>query len=345
LRRYAFVPSAASVAIAVIDTDADKIVGTVPLDFVPTQVEVSRELVCLVASDGRSPFLAVIDLQTGAAKRIALPGPANRITLGTSGWLAAVSDLGAGAVSIVDLVKCRVKGTVAQLGAVRDVLFVDQDASLYVAAADESALHVIDVNQVALAGRIPGAGPPGRGVIALARLPNGCRGFALPQGGGPITVLDFEEGTAGAAIDAGPEPAGIYPSGTGAAVFVPDAREPRLAVLRGEGSEPAHFLPAEPGLGPVYSLWLDSVALAPSAARRQVLVYDLDAMQAAGSIALPGQPSRGAVTPDSRKLYLPLTDTRQVLVLDGATRRVLTAIVTPDPPAAVIVPGGSGICH
>jgi hypothetical protein len=75
------------------------------------------------------------------------------------------------------------------------------------------------------------------------------------------------------------------------------------------------------------------------------LVYDLDRPSLAGEIALSGAPVRGAVTADSRKLYLPVAEPPQLVVVDGKTQRVVANIDLPSKPLVAIVAGGWGVCH
>jgi hypothetical protein len=344
IRRYVFVPSAASPVATVIDTDTDRIVGTLHTDIVARQVEVSRELAKLVATDGISAFLSIVDVFGGTTRRIGLAAPAQRLTLGTTGRFLAAADLAGGTITLIDLVNDRVAGTVGSLPKLRDVMFGDKDAALYI-ATEAPAVGVIDIENVKRLRDLPPLRAFASGVAALTRMPNGRRILARPEGGGPIGVLDVERGEAVDEIDAGPGTAGAFPSGTGIYLLVPDNAQATLAVFRTEKLRDPVALRGAPGVTGVYSAWLDSVAFVPSATRQRVLVYDLDAQSLAGEIALSGTPARGAVTADSRKLYLPVLDPQQVVVVDGESRRITATIDLPHVPLAAIVAGGWGICH
>jgi DNA-binding beta-propeller fold protein YncE len=158
-------------------------------------------------------------------------------------------------------------------------------------------------------------------------------------------VLDLEQGKLIAEFDAGTDAAAAVPSGTGTYLLVPNTARPTLAVFRSANLRDPALLKSEAGATSVYTAWLDSVAFVPSEPRRQLLVYDLDAQHLTGEIALPGQPTRGAVTSDSRKLYLPVLDPPAVVVVDGETRQLVATIPLHDTPLAAVVAGGWGICH
>jgi hypothetical protein len=83
----------------------------------------------------------------------------------------------------------------------------------------------------------------------------------------------------------------------------------------------------------------------PSTSEHSVLVYDLDMMRRMDEIVLRGRPGPGAVTPDSRILFLPVLDPPQVVAIDAATRKIAAVFDLAEPPLAALVAGGWGVCH
>lgn len=158
-------------------------------------------------------------------------------------------------------------------------------------------------------------------------------------------MLDLATGRVVGRIDGGPGTTGAVPSGTGEVVLIADPARSTLTVVPRDGAGAPAVLPGTAAMTEVYTAWLDSVAFVADVARGRLLVYDLDRRRANGEVALAGVPGRGAVTSDSAKLYLPLTDQPRLLAVDGQTGRVTAAIDLPGRPAAAIVAGGWGICH
>ena len=234
IRRYVFVPGADVSVTTVIDADADRVVGALQTGIVARQVEVSRELAKLVATDGGSASISILDVFGGTARQLALPAPAQRLTLGTRGRILAAIDLTDGTINLIDLGAEKLTATIANLPALRDVMFGDADILLYIAAEGTGGIGVIDVDSAKLVGQIPTFHPTQAGVATMARLPNGRRVLAAPQGGGPISVLDLEQGKAIGELDAGPDTAAAVPSGTGTYLLVPNTLRPTLAVFRGD---------------------------------------------------------------------------------------------------------------
>ena len=338
--RFVFAPSTERASATAVDVERNRIVGEVPLGMVPRQVLISRTEAKLIGTDGRSAAFTLTDLASATVTSMAVPHAAERLVLGTSGWLLAVADLAGGAITLVDIRRGVALRRITGLPKLHDLLFVDQDAALFVAADGWTSVAVFDVNTAELVRRI---GPLSPGIVAFARTPSGRSVLAIPDGATPPSVVDVASsrivGTLGreAAAD------GVVPSGTGAFLFVPDNKGAQLRVYReGQGASAAD-LRATPGMGAVYSAWLDSVAFVATAA--QILVYDLDELRPDGQLDLRGTPGQGGVTSDSRTLFVPLTSPPGLAVIDCQARRVVATLPLPTPPLAAVVPGGWGLCH
>ncbi|BAS00255.1 hypothetical protein BV133_2661 [Blastochloris viridis] len=342
IQGYVFVPSAETPAISVIDTDTDRIVGTLHIDIVPRQVEVSRELAKLVATDGRAA-LSVLNVSGGALKEIVLPNLAQRLVLGSRGRILAAIDLAAGAIALVDLDTDRVRTKIAGLPPLRDVMFANQDTLIFYAAEGLAGIGMIDVMSGEHVGEIV-LGAIGTEIATLTRTPSDRQALAQPQGGGTIAVLDLERRQAIDHIEAGPGAGPAVPSGTGRVLLIPEPSRQALVVRSERLVQPVRLRGASVVTG-IYTAWLDSVGFVASAALHRLLVYDLDRPSLSGEITLPGTPLRGAVTSDSRKLYLPLMDPPKLMVVDGQSQRVVATIALPSTPLAAIVAGGWGVCH
>lgn len=348
IRRYVYVPSATTPDVTVIDTDTDRIVGALHTGIVARQAVVSRDTATLIATDGQSATASLVNVFTGAARTVALPAQASRLTIGGSGRVVAAIEPRSGTIALIEIGDDYRADTVSTIDGpanLRDAMFGDEDATLYVAAEGLAGVGAIDVATGRVTHQIALLHPSPNGVSALARTPDGRRILAQPRGGGAIGVLDPVAGRAIDEIASGPGAAGMYPSGTGSLLLVPDTARSSLDVFRSTDWREPVLLPGAASVVGVYTAWLDSVAFAPSAGRRGVLVYDLDRMRLADEIALPGTPIRGAVTPDSRALYLPLLDPPVVVAIEGKTGRVAATIDLFGPPLAALIAGGWGLCH
>ena len=75
------------------------------------------------------------------------------------------------------------------------------------------------------------------------------------------------------------------------------------------------------------------------------MIYDLDAMTKVRDIPLNGTAGPGSVTPDGKKLFLPLEDAGEVAVIDAQSRRLTNTIPVGPKPTAAVMAGGYGVCH
>jgi DNA-binding beta-propeller fold protein YncE len=344
--RFIFVPSTEQPIITVVDGDSNEVVGALPIGISPQQVIISRPEAKLIATDGRSRSFVTLDLLNRKIERINLPHRTERLTLGTNGWLLAIADLAGGKITLFDLRGGAVQRTIDSLPPLRDMLFVDQDGYLFVAAEGWTGIAVFDVNTAVLAQWIRPFRSSTRGkIVALARTPNGRTVVIRFENDSPPSIIDVESRHAIAELGQTAATDGVVPSGTGAFLFVPDNEKSTLNVFRGDKPASATILPASTGMGAVYSAWLDSVAFVASTQRRQLLLFDLDKLRPAGTLDLVGIPGQGGVSADSTKVYVPLADPASLAVIDGQSRRVVATVPMPATPLAAVVPGGWGLCH
>jgi DNA-binding beta-propeller fold protein YncE len=344
LSRYVFVLGRDSSGVTVFDSASNAVAANLDIGLVPKQVEISRELSRLVATDGRSQRIVVFDVPTETATTIDLPILAERVTLGTSGWLLAVIDTSGGRVAVVDLIKHRVVTVIDGLAGLSDAMFGGQDALLYVATGASQRISIIDIATGQKTGEINTESDAGNGIRSFARLPDGRRILALPEAGGRISIVDPEGGGLIGVVDGGQTPSSIISSGTGKYLLIPDPTRSTIGIASGDHFRSTAQLSSVEGVSAAYPTWLDSVLFTAGTDRRMA-VYDLDAMRQVDQISLPGVPVTGAVTVDSRTLYLPIRDPAKLLVVDGQTRRVVATLDLPASPLAAIVPGGVGVCH
>ncbi len=61
IRRYVYVPSTTAPDVTVIDTEDDRISGLLHIGIVARQVLVSRDTATLIATDGQSPLVSLVD--------------------------------------------------------------------------------------------------------------------------------------------------------------------------------------------------------------------------------------------------------------------------------------------
>jgi YVTN family beta-propeller protein len=129
-------------------------------------------------------------------------------------------------------------------------------------------------------------------------------------------------------------------------MLVPNNGDRSISVISTESLEVVATLPGAEDMTGINSAWLDTTAFVVSRGENKALVIDLTTMQPAGEIALPGTPETAVTTPDGTKVYVALSESNQVAVIDAATRRVIKLIDgVGEEPWGVTMVGAINYCH
>lgn len=345
VQRYVFVPSRNTPAVAVIERDSDRVVGTIDAGLVPTQIFVSEAVGKLAAGAAADRRLSVVDLKSGERRSIELDFVPQRLLGSADGNLAVAADLSAGTISFIELVRVREVSRITGLPPIRDLLLGADGAFLYVAADGLQGVGVIDIARGKLIAEIPTfAAVPGD-VSGLTRSPSGRMGYAKARDGRSVSLLDLSNFRPLSQLDVGRAATKAYPTGFGGYLVVPDNANRTVTVVATSSLTVAAMLKGLAGMTTVYSGWFDTLALVPSITDRKLLIYDLDQLAAAGEIALPGPPAPGAVTSEGTRLYLAVEGTKQVAVVDLQTKRLMKPINLEFEPLAAIMARSFDICH
>ena len=354
---YVYVPSRASADVAVIDSRTDRLVTRLPVGKVPHQVSVSDVVDKLVASNTADDTISIVDLPTLATRTLRLDHEPEHMELDPTGVLLAVGNIGAGTVSLVSLQDEREVARVAGLFEPHNLTFSPDGALLYVANLGASHVSVIDVASARVIDEIKIAEPPAlaskeapgaefQGIINVTATPDGRLGFAAHGEANELAVIDLRTRAVKKHVPLGELPWRAYSTADGRFMLVPNNGDRTLSVISTATLEVVATLPAAEDVTGVNTGWFETTAFALSRAGRKAVVYDLEAMARVGEIALPGTPETGVTTPDGAKLYVALSDTDQVAVID-IRKRELAKIIdgVGDEPWGTMMTGTVNYCH
>jgi YVTN family beta-propeller protein len=105
-------------------------------------------------------------------------------------------------------------------------------------------------------------------------------------------------------------------------------------------------LPGAEDMTGINTGWFETLAFVIGRADNKLVVLDLVAMEAVGEIALPGTPETGVTSPDGKTLYVALSDTDQVAVIDVRRRELVKTIDdVGDEPWGAVMAGALNYCH
>lgn len=338
--RTLFVTAADSTRITAVDTEDDRVIGTIDLGLQPRRMEASAALAKLVTADAHSRRMTVTELATLSVKSLDVDFTPTRLLISPDGLRLAAGNDDAGIIALFDLLFLRPTGRITGLPPpVRDVIFSGDSQRLFVATRGPEGIAIVDT----VAGRVQGhiKGPP---TATLVRSATGRDGFAKGEGSPVISQIRLDSGAVLGTLPVGAA-ATVFPTGLGRFLLAPDAAAGRLTIAQTQPLAVAAVLDAASGATRVYSAWLDTVAFLPAPGQRKLLVYDLDRLVRVRDIPLDGSPGLGTVTPDGSKLFLPVVETGQLAVIDARTRRLIHTIDVGPRPIAAMMAGSYGICH
>jgi DNA-binding beta-propeller fold protein YncE len=342
--RYVFIPSRGVPLITVVDRNSDAVVGTLEAGLVPDQVVISEATSKLAAADGVAQAVSVIDLTNGRRTAVELDFTPRRLIGSPDGYMIAAADPSAGSVAFIELMRMRVAARITGLSPLRDLMFGGDGAFLYVAAERLDGIGVVDVARGRLIEEIAVPGLRSANAAGLTRSPSGRMGYVKTQGNGTISLIDLSNFRSLREIEVARDAVKAFPTGFGGYLVVPDNSEQSVTIVATASLTVAAMLKGAAEMTTVHSGWFDTLALVPSAGERKLLVYDLDRLSRAADIALPGNPSAGAVTQDGAKLYLALQDAGKVAVVDLQSRKLARTIAAPNP-TATIMAKSFDVCH
>lgn len=335
--RYVFVTHQDSAVITVIDSRDDSIAGSVDAGLVPSQLESAGELGRLVAIDGVNARVAVLSLVSGAATLVALDFVPTRLQISADGARAVAAAPADGRIAVLDVAAARVVGQ-GNVAPFRDLLLIGDGPKLMLGGEVLTLLEVPTLRVVAELGA--GLG----GFTTLSRSPNGRLVYARAAAAPVVVAVDVRAAQVVGEVAAGQGIGKAYTNATGITLILPDSTQRSVALLpsslKGGGK-----VTGEAGMTAVYSGWFDTVAFIPSTKTKALVVIDQQGQERGDDIALGGVAGRGTVTPDGRKLYLPLTDGKSVAIIDAEHRRLKGKVAMPARPAMALMARTFGICH
>ena len=358
LSNYVFVPNRASADVAVIDTRTDAVVARVQVGEVPHQVAVSPALGKMVVTNTADNTISVIDLATlETTATIPLGHEPEHMEIDPSGAVLAVGNIGEGTVSLVSLGEERELARIDGLHEPHNMTFDPSGTRLYVGNLGASFVSMIDVPQATVAGEIA-VGPDRalahhedddtayQGIINVTATPDGRLGFAAYGEGDRMAVIDLDSGRTLKDLALGDTPWRAFTTSDGRYMIVPNNGDETVSVVSTETLDEVARLPGAADMTGVNTGWFDRLAYVISRGDDKALIIDLETMQPAGEIALPGTPETGVVTPDGTKLYVALSDANTVAVIDVKAKAVAATIEgVGEEPWGAHMAGAVNYCH
>lgn len=359
ISHYLFVPNRASAEVTVVDSRTDQIVRRISVGRVPHQVVVSARLAKMVTSNTADNTISIVDLETfETVATLVLDAQPEHMALAPDGITLAVGNIGAGTVSLVSLLDNRETARVAGLIQPHNLTFSPDGRRLFVANLGADHVSVIDLAAARVVKEIPVAEPTAlaarggldgadyQGIINVTATPDGRLGFAVHGEGNLLAVLDLESGEKLASIPLGELPWRAYSTARGRYLLVPNNGDRTVSVIARDSLKVVATLPGAADMTGINSDPAEATAYVISRGESKLVVLDLTTMEKRGEIALPGTPETGVTAPDGSALYVALSDSNQIAVIDLRARSLARVIEdVGGAPWGTTMVGADNYCH
>ncbi len=357
---YVFVPNRNSADIAIIDANTDQLVANVAVGNIPHQVSVSDTMGKLVASNTKDNTISIIDLKTlKTIQTVKLGHEPEHMAIGRAGKIVAVGNIGEGTVSLVSLEKNTEIKRITGLHEPHNMTFSPSGKLLYVGNLGANFVSVIDVekgkviNEIGVGDNtavaaLPGSSEEHQGIINVTETPDGRLGFAAYGDGDVMAVLDLRTQKKIATLKLGDAPWRAYTTADGRFMIIPNNGDETVSIFSTTApyKEVARLKGAADMTG-VNTGWFETIAFVISRGDNKIVMLDLVNMKNMGEIKLKdGSPETAVVTPDGTKLYVALSGTNEIAVIDTRHGKLLRKIanVGKEPWGAHMV-GALNYCH
>lgn len=357
LSSYIFVPNRNSADVAIIDTRSDEVVAHAPVGSVPHQVAVSEDRMKMITSNTADNTITITDLETlSQASTIELGHEPEHMEISPGGDIVAIGNIGAGTVSLVsletDVEVARVDGlyephnmTFSRSG---DLLYVGNLGADVVSVIDVANAEVIDEIQVGApqATASEGNSDSYQGIINVTSTIDGRFGFAAFGEGDAMAVIDLDNRETIKTLELGDMPWRAFATTDGRYMITPNNGDETVSIVSTAHLEEVARLPGAADMTGVNTGMFDSTAFVISRGDDKLVTLDLQTMQPAGEIQLPGTPETGVTTPDGKKLYVALSSSDEIAVIDIARRELVKTIGNVgDEPWGAHMTGAMNYCH
>jgi hypothetical protein len=346
--RFAFVPSKADPAVIAIDAIDRDVAAVIELPHIAAEVVATTELDLLVATHPDHESATVVSLydqeivkqlDLGMRPDVVLRNTYDRfVTFGSADGTISTWDL-SGFNEVL-----RVDGlTQATL-----LTFSFDGSQLFVVEPARTRISVIDMSKKAVVQEIllGEGGTPDTDISAVSRSADGFTGYVSLGSENRLAVIDLVRLQVRETIKVGRQPLRPYSTADNRYVLVPNRGDETLTVYAPREQRIVATIPVGIPVRDVNSGWLDTVAFVMPEEGGKVAVVDLQRLEAAPAIVLPGRTDDGIVTSDSKTLITAIVETGEVAIIDARARE-LSALVASGTASlgGVDIALSNNVCH
>lgn len=352
LDRYVFVANRTSAEIAIIDSAVDEVVAHLTVDAIPDQFVLSEDLAKLVASHRQSKRLSIVDLQRLETEAVLDLGfDPQQLQLDPDSRQLAVGNSERGIVALVSLDRPGEIRRIAGLAEPGALMFGRGAENLFIASRSTGRISVVDMASARVVDEIELGGDDRenleiKGVTDLSRTPGGGLGFALHGESGLMTIIDLSTRRPVETIRLPGPATRAFPTADSQYVLVPNERDRSVSMVSTWTYKETKRLPGTREMTGINTGILDSLAVVLGRHESVARLVSLEQGRQVAEISLPSHPETGISAEAGTKVYVALSGSHRVAVIDLIRQKLVKMIDgVGEQPWAVSMAGGLSYCH
>lgn len=354
LSRYVFVQSLAAPEITVVDTSNDTVAGTITLPVHPDQVVVAKDIDRIIYSNREAHTLSVYDLATQTIEAtITLPFMPENIVLSPDGQLIAATNREAGKVAIVRLTDNTLRAVVEGFDRPGNVAFANDSGGVFVSESATGQIGVIDalsgfkLDPIKTSqGTAAEIDPQGTALSAVTRTPNGLYGLVGDRISGKLSVINFNNWLEINTLAVGAGASRPYGTADGRFMMIASNADRTVTILSTENFEVEATLAGLSDVTSIATGYFETLAYVVGSADKKAVIIDLEKMITVGEINFGGTPGPAIVDAEGKRMYVALTDTNELLVIDVFAKAIIKRISNVgNQPMGINLAATNNYCH
>ena len=342
--RYAFIASASSKSIYIIDLQEESLAHTIELTRVPSSVAVSERMKALVIGHAADRSLTLIDLSTPELAQISYPLGMTPSTVAMSpiGETVAIFDSETGRLEVHAFRRRAVLLSVDDVQTESGFTFTTDGTKLFWVDDNSGTFNAIDLWSERESIELT---KPRSGLSAISRSVDGTVAFVSEASANVVHMIDLRNFAPLLRIPVGNGPGRPWGTADGRFMMVPNNGGRTLTAISTASGESVYTAAAVDHPVFINPGWLDTTAAAVGASG-DVVFIDIDDGSVTARYDLNGAPLDGIVTSDSRTLAIPVPENGSVEFFDMRKRSRSSPILNlPLDIGPVALAISNNLCH
>ncbi len=342
--RYAFLPSYMQKSIVVIDLYDRARAHDVKLNAAPDSVAASEVLRALVIGHNANKMLTLVDLMTEELTQIGYPLAIepNVVLVSPIGETAAIYDSAASILQVHALRRKEILLSVSNVETATELTFNPDGSTIYWVDQAQGTLNAVDLWSSRRSLKLT---RKAASLSAMTRSVDGTLGFISNADSDQVYVVDLHDLKMLRTAGVGRAPGRPWGTADGQYMLVPNTGSGTLTAISTLSSDSLYTVKTVSNAVSVNPGWIDTVA-AVIGDDGSIIFHNIANGAELSREKLPGAPSAGVVTSDSKTLAVAIPDSGEMAFFDMRKRKRLPSILgMPNDIGEISLAISNNLCH